>query len=138
MIDIDIEDLIPHRSRMKLIQEILEADDTSALTAAVVRESWPLYSDNAVNPIVLIELVAQTAGIATGYKNKKKTGKGVSGWLVGIKKADFYNDNITLGTRIVSQAKILYEHESYAVFEGSVFSEAGKLAEMELQLFRTG
>ena len=138
MIDINIEEIIPHRDRMKLIQEVLEADDEKAVTASVVNERWPLYSDNAVNPIVLIELVAQTAGIATGYKNKKETGKGVSGWLVGIKKADFFIDKILAGTRLISQAKILYEHEAYGVFQGSVSSEAGKLAEMELQLFRTG
>lgn len=138
MINIDIDEIIPHRDRMKLIQEILEADNEKAITASVVNERWPLYSDNAVNPIVLVEIVAQTAGIAAGYKNIKETGKGVEGWVVGIKKADFFIDKILSGTRLISKVELLYDHDTYGVFHGSVTSEAGKLAEMDIQILRTG
>ncbi|RLC00730.1 MAG: hypothetical protein DRI57_31950, partial [Deltaproteobacteria bacterium] len=62
MIMIDIEELIPHRDRMKLIDRIIEVDDETALTESVVTREWPLYDGNSVNSIILIELAAQTAG----------------------------------------------------------------------------
>ena len=93
----DIEDLIPHRERLKLIDTITFVDQEHAVTRATVKESWPLYSGDAVSAIVLIELAAQTAGVCIGWNEKMKTSgpKGEArGWLVGIKKAHFYNDKI--------------------------------------------
>ncbi len=45
MINIDIEKILPHRDRLKLIDEILEADDEKAITVSVVSEKWPLYTE---------------------------------------------------------------------------------------------
>ena len=36
--DINIEDLLPHRDRMLLIDEILEVDDKTAVTRATVTD----------------------------------------------------------------------------------------------------
>jgi predicted hotdog family 3-hydroxylacyl-ACP dehydratase len=76
MIDINIEDLIPHRNSMKLIDEILEIDDDRCITTATVSSSWPLFRDGYVHPIVLIELAAQKralgqAGLARGNQEGK-------------------------------------------------------------------
>jgi len=49
MIDIDIEKLIPHRDRMKLIDEIIESDDEKAVTESLVTEKWPLFKETYVN-----------------------------------------------------------------------------------------
>jgi len=80
----DIENLIPHRERLKLIDTIISVDQEHAVTRATVKESWPLFSVDAVSTIVLIELAAQTAGICIGWNEKMKTSgpKGeVAGWL---------------------------------------------------------
>ena len=60
--DISIKELIPHRGRMKLIDEIVRADAETAATESVVKRDWPLFGKDSVSPFVLIELVAQTAG----------------------------------------------------------------------------
>ncbi len=41
MLNIDIEELIPHRGRMKLVDEIVEADDKLAVTLSRVTDRWP-------------------------------------------------------------------------------------------------
>ncbi len=50
----DIETLIPHRRRMRLI-EIIEFDEERCVTTSR-GPHWPLSRDRGVNPIVMIEL----------------------------------------------------------------------------------
>jgi predicted hotdog family 3-hydroxylacyl-ACP dehydratase len=40
----DIENLIPHRERLKLIDSIVSVDQEHAVTRATVKENWPLLS----------------------------------------------------------------------------------------------
>ena len=90
--NIGIEDLLPHRGRMLLIDEIIEVDDKKAVTGATVTELWPLFDGKAVSSLILIELVAQTAGIVNGWVRIEKKGKNSKkeGWLVGIKQSRFF------------------------------------------------
>ncbi|MBN2403238.1 MAG: hypothetical protein JXN64_12670 [Spirochaetes bacterium] len=137
MIDVDIEKILPHRDRMKLIDEILEVDDKKAVTSSTVAGTWPLFENNAVNPIILIELLAQTTGIGVGHKRLLETGRGVYGWIVGIKHADFSVKELKLGTRLINRVEPMYEHESYAVFKGTVedASTNEMLCNVELQVY---
>lgn len=137
MYNINIEKLIPHRDRLKLIDEILEADDKRAVTAATVNERWPLFEEGSVNPIILIELTAQTTGIAVGNKRYKETGKGVYGWIVGVKKVVFSTGRIPLGSRLVIRVSPAYDHEGYAVFKGTVENGLDQkiLCKMDIQVF---
>ena len=112
--DISIEDLIPHRGRMRLIHEILEVDEHRAVTRTVATEEWPLFDGQSVNPIVLVELVAQTAGVTNGWERIKTQGMDSEkkGWLVGIKKTSLFIDAIPLHTEIITTC----DHE--VVFHG--------------------
>ena len=58
-----IEEILPHRGRMLLIEEVLVADGEKAVTRSTVSERWPLTDARGVDALVLIELAAQTAGI---------------------------------------------------------------------------
>jgi predicted hotdog family 3-hydroxylacyl-ACP dehydratase len=135
--DIPIEDLIPHRGRMKLVDEIIEIDDQAAKTLSVVTEHWPVDDANRLDAVILIELVAQTAGVHEGWKALRK-GKpgGTKGWLVGIKNADFLVESVPLQARLITTARTLYALESYAVFVGTVEMDSQLLARVELQVFR--
>ena len=136
MNDINIENLIPHRDRMKLINEIIEVDDKKSITAAIVSEEWPLFNNGSVDPVILIELVAQTTGIAVGWQRRTESGIGGEGWLVGIKRANFSTDRIPLGARLIMNVKSLYDHNNYGAFEGTVMSGSDILAKIEIQVFR--
>ncbi len=138
MVEVRIEDLIPHRSRMKWVDDVLEISDVLARTSSRVTERWPLDETCAAAPVVLIELIAQTAGVLEGWKSRGKGGRPEkSGWLVGIKKCDFFVDRVPLQTRLTTTVRRLYALEAYAVFEGEVASESAPLVRAELQVFRT-
>ncbi len=137
MIEISIEKLIPHRNGMKLVDEVIEADDEMAVTASVVTEQWPLFEDNCVNVIVLIELVAQTAGVCRGWKDIKENPGETSrmGWIVGIKKAKFFIDKIPLNTRIITTSQNSFTFDNYLEISGTAKIGSEVAGEIILQIY---
>ena len=133
---INIEDFIPHREPIRIISEVIEINEESGITGAVVKSSWPLYDGNGVNSLVLIEAIAQTAALIEGYKKKKQGKGGVKGWLVGIKSAEFKQAIIPVDTRLVIVVKSLYSFDNYGVIEGTVKSGEDVLAVAVLQALR--
>jgi len=136
--DIDIEDLIPHRGRMMLINEIIEVDENRAVTRAVVTERWPLFDGKAVNPLVLIELVAQTAGVSNGWDRIRKHGidSEKKGWLVGIKKSSFSIDTIPLHAQIITRCENRFEYDGFREVLGTTQIGTDIVGEVALQVFQ--
>lgn len=134
--NIRIEDLIPHRDGMKLVDKILEINDQTARTSSVVTLDWPLDETGLLDPMILVELVAQTSGVHEGWKARREGKDGTKGWLVGIKRADFFTDAIEPGTVLTTTVRTLYALQTYAVFAGTVEAASKILAQVELQVFR--
>ena len=137
--DINIEDLLPHRDRMLLIDEILEVDDRTAVTRATVTDQWPLFDGQAVDSLILIELVAQTAGINNSWVRIKKHGQDSEkkGWLVGIKQSRFFVDSVSLNDLILTRAENHFEYESYRQITGIARIGDDIVGEISLQLIQT-
>ena len=133
------EDLLPHRDRMKLVEEIIEVNEKRAVTFATVTDQWPFLKDESVHSLVCIELVAQTAGISNCWNGIKKHGEHFvnRGWLVGIKEAVFYIDTIPLNTPIITRADNQFEFKGYREILGTVEIESKVIAEVRLQLMQS-
>jgi predicted hotdog family 3-hydroxylacyl-ACP dehydratase len=124
----NIEDLIPHREHLRLIDTIVSVDQGHAVCRATVKENWPLLSGDGVCSILLVELAAQTAGVCIGWNEKVKIGgpQGeASGWLVGIKKAHFHIETIPLNTCITIRSENRLVVENYK--EIAATAHIGKL-----------
>lgn len=136
---LNIEDLLPQRDRMLLIDEILEIDDKIAVTRATVTDQWPFFDGQAVVSLILIELVAQTAGINNSWVRIKKRGQGSEkkGWLVGIKQSRFFVDSVSLNDLIITRAENQFEYESYRHVSGIARIGDVIVGEVSLQLFQT-
>ena len=132
----DIETLIPHRDRMKLLDEVIAANEDSAVTSARVSHRWPLCQGDYVDPIVLIEIVAQTAAVFISCKKGIETGGSRRGWIVGIKNADFFVDRIPLDTVLIATVKDMYHVDQYSVLDGEVTAAAKPLCRIQIQVFR--
>lgn len=133
---IDIESLIPHREPIRIMTEVIELDGDDGIAAAVVNKRWPLCDGRAVQSIVLIEAIAQTAAIVEGYKRMKSGKDGVKGWLVGIKSAEFTKESIPINTRITASVHSLYAFEKYGVTQGVVKAGDEVLLTAVLQVMR--
>ena len=137
--DVRPETILPHRGRMLLIDEILELDDDGAATRSVVTERWPFFNGRDVNTIVLIELVAQTAGVHNGWIRDKLHGPAADkkGWIVGIRQARLMVNAIPLGTELITRAKNQMEFEGFRDIYGTVAMETQIVAEIAIQLLRS-
>ena len=136
MLDIDIDSVIPHREKMKIISGIFEIEENSAVSSAIVNTDWPLYDGTAVNSLILIEAIAQTAAIVEGHKRKQRGESGVKGWLVGIKNAEFYVEKIPVNTHLIIMLQSRYSFDNYGVVEGTVKTGEKILATATLQALR--
>lgn len=136
MLNIDIDSLIPHRKKIRIISGILDIQDNSAVSSAIVNSEWPLYEGEAVNSLVLIEAIAQTAAIVEGYKRKKRGESAVKGWLVGIKNAEFNIEQIPVNTNLIIMLESKYSFDNYGVVEGTVKNGDHVLAIATLQAMR--
>jgi predicted hotdog family 3-hydroxylacyl-ACP dehydratase len=137
-VDLSIEALLPHRGRMLLLGEILQADKALAISRQVVSDQWPLCDGESVNPILLIELVAQTAGICNGLDRVATHGAEADrkGWLVGIKKTILEVDRLPLGAEIIVKAKNHFVFDSFREIGGTAHMGDRQIAEVVLQVVR--
>jgi predicted hotdog family 3-hydroxylacyl-ACP dehydratase len=135
--DMSIEDLIPHRGRMKLIDDIIRVDEEAAVTESIVKQDWPLFEGNSVSPLVLIELTAQTAGVSMGWEESVLKGKDIEGrlgWLVGVKEARFHLDRIPANSRIRVSATKDFCFENYYEVVGTAEIGSQVVGEVRLQI----
>ena len=130
-----IEELLPHRNGMLLIEEILEGDPKAAVSRAVVNKNWPLCDGRRVNSLVLIEVAAQTAGICAGLAMIRERGvdSDKKSWLVGIKRSRFFVESLRLHDTIITRAENSFEYEGYRQITSTASVDSRVVGEIELQ-----
>ncbi len=135
---ISLEDLLPHRGNMLLVSEILEVDRQHALAICWVDKSWPLADENGISSLILVELAAQTAGVCNGWDRIQTKGLDSEkmGWLVGIKKADFFIDYLPFGGKILSRAENIYSFSNLREVSCEQHLDNTLIGRMTLQLFQ--
>lgn len=131
-----VDSLIPHRDRMKLVGEIVELTEESAVTRSIVSPQWPLLYEEHVDPLVIIELVAQTSAVHVSWRKDGVHEKGGGGLLVGIKEAEFFVDFLPLGMVLTTSIRDMYKFDHYTVLEGIVRGESGSIGRVEIQVIR--
>ena len=139
MPSIDLKEFVPHRDGMLLISRILEVDEKKAVSESTASEKWPLVSDGYVNSLVMVELVAQTASVCIGWKQKQADGLDVDkrGWLVGIKSLFLETATIPLHKRIITRVQKQFSFENYAGFTGTAETEAAVIGTVHLQVMQS-
>ncbi|MBS3810003.1 MAG: hypothetical protein KGY38_07620 [Desulfobacterales bacterium] len=133
---LSVEALIPHRDRMKLIDEIVDITSEKVITQTAVSEKWPLFRQGSVDSLVIIEIVAQTAAVLFSWKTGTREDGSGSGLLTGIKNADFSTGRIPVNTLLTTTVKPLYSADNYTVLEGTVEMKARRLGHIEIGVLR--
>jgi predicted hotdog family 3-hydroxylacyl-ACP dehydratase len=126
-----VEELIPHRGAMRLVEAVLSRDARQTTARAQVRPAWPLGDGRSVNAVVLVELIAQTAAIAGG-----QAGEDNRGFLVGLREARFFRATVDVGTELVVEAQIVGGAGELVVFAGAVRTGDELLCTAQIQVVR--
>ena len=135
---LSLEDLLPHRASMLLIDEILEVDSGHAVTLSKVAGTWPLTGRHGVAPLIMVELAAQTAGVCNGWDRIRTQGldSDQMGWLVAVKRADFFIAHLPVGTTVKVRAENTLSFDKFREVTSRVYHEERLLAEVILQLYQ--
>ena len=139
MEEYSLEEILPHRGTMLLIDAVTAVGEAYAVTESVVKESYPTADGRGVSPLVLVELAAQTAGICNSLGRIQKEGRGTKtkGWLVGVKRASFFvEDSIPLGSRLVVRSENRHEFDLLREVFCVVHLEETLVGEITLQLIQ--
>lgn len=117
----NIDDFIPHRDRMRLVNKIIEVDDDHCVTLSIASSLWPLCDGNRINSIIIVELVAQTVSVYIGWKKRNNKKMGGKGMIVGIKNATLSVPYIPVGSKLITSCRMLANiDDHYSKFEGEV------------------
>ena len=124
----DIEQLIPHRLPMRLVEAVVSVDEIAITATAEVRDTWPTVRDGHAQSLMLIELVAQTAAALQGWRERHADDSkaGMGGLLVGIPDATPLAPTIPVGTPLVCMVRITHGTLNYLAFSGQVTSADGQ------------
>jgi predicted hotdog family 3-hydroxylacyl-ACP dehydratase len=138
MVDFTLEDLLPHREAMLLINEIVDVDGMHAVTLSKVAPSWPMAGQDGVPPQILVELAAQTAGVCNAWLRVQKQGlkSEQMGWLVAVKRADFYVDHLPFGLQVTARAENTLAFDKFREVTSQLQHKDRLLAEVVLQLYQ--
>jgi predicted hotdog family 3-hydroxylacyl-ACP dehydratase len=135
--DAPIEEIVPHRDIMRLVDVFAGLDETKrGITTTVARETWPLCDGSYVSSTVMIELVAQAMAAMAGWEDAKKGKRAGFGYIVGIKQAWLSGDPIRVGTPLTMITRKILTQDNYGVFSGEVVRDHRVCGEVVVQALR--
>ena len=136
---LNIEDLIPHRAPMVLIDKLI-AYQADHVTAQVTIEATSPYFDDALNGVpnyVGIEYMAQTIAALAGIEAKQAKRDIRLGFLLGSRKLVLNQNRYQLDHIYQIHVQRLYQEESgLAVFECKITEQDDLIASANVNVFQ--
>jgi predicted hotdog family 3-hydroxylacyl-ACP dehydratase len=133
----EIEAMIPHRSPMRLIDNVLELDEDPIETLSIVNKSWPLCDEQGADVILSIEIIAQSVA-ALYHRRKRRAGAPQIDFLVGIKEARFLTLVLPLNEEIKANVKMVSFIGNYGIFKGEVSIDGEIICQAVVQVLEPG
>jgi len=129
------EGLVPHRLPMRLVQELLEVDGKKATIAAQIAADCPLVdAKGKLEDIALVELIAQSHAVLNGYYDQQEARSVRQGFLVGIKKAEWFAA-VYAGERLLVKIDTLAELDAFTIAIGEVWRDETLVASGEIKVW---
>lgn len=141
---IDIQQYLPHRAPMLMVDLILELSDSEVKTVLEIRKDNIFVSDGVFAEIGLIENAAQTCSAIVGQsfflnENKEvKKGIKVIGFISGIKKIQVYNianEGDVLNTHSALMSRFDNEGFTICTMSSCIYVKDTLIFEAEMNLF---
>ncbi|MCX6335206.1 MAG: hydroxymyristoyl-ACP dehydratase [Bacteroidia bacterium] len=129
----NIEDLIPQRPPMVMIDHLVHAEEKSAGGRLTVRESNLFCLNGYLQESGMIEFIAQTAAAWTGFKQLSAGKEVMLGFIGSVKNLVVYSMpavDTTIESEIVLDSEVL----GYSIIIGRVLQKGKLLAECEMRI----
>ncbi len=119
-----LAELLPHRSPMVLLDEVVEVDleSKSITTAFIAKPRW-------VGNWAAIEYMAQTAAAIAGYFDKLDCADSPArpGFLLGTRRLELMIEKFEVGTRYLVKARNEFADNEAASFACEIADASGKV-----------
>lgn len=129
-----LHDYVPHRPPMLLLDELVTEREDQVVCRATVAEAWPFCEAGEVNPLVMIELVAQACAVYVGVRARREGNPPQVGMLVGCREAELLAPRLVVGDELTITARPLFGQVQVTAFEGTVHRGAELCARMTLSV----
>ncbi len=139
-----VHQMIPQKSPMVMIDQLLEHDEVRSLSSFDILSDNIFCSNNLFTEPGLIENVAQTAAIRAGYLGIQKAQKqGVTllepvlGYIASVKNCSILKLP-AVGSRIYTEIIVEREVLSVSLIRAKVFNDTDLFLECEMKIFQKG
>lgn len=135
-----IEDVLPHRAPMILIDSLELYDNDSCICQVTITKASPFYDDKlaGVPSYIGSEYMAQAIAAFAGANALDNKNKVTIGFLLGSRKYKTFKPAFLLNTRLTIKVKELYQEESgLSVFECEINDQTPSLiAQANINVFQ--
>ncbi len=132
------EALIPHRAPMRLIDSLIAIDGQQGVVETLVPDESPLVDEcGALDPVALVELLAQAYAAVHGYQDLSRGLSVRQGFLVGSRRVSILG-RVRSGDLLQISIRTLGTLEGFAVAEGEVRCGDVLVAEGSVKLWVPG
>ena len=114
-----IEELIPHRDPVMLIDSLDGYEDNKAVSRFSVRADCLFVKNSVFSEVGLLENMAQTAALHRGYKGKLSGKKPQIGFIATVKKFEV-SGSALVGDQLETEIRITFSAMNMTVTEGQV------------------
>ena len=126
--------LIPQKHPIVMVDGLISSDDTTTVSKLSITENNIFCRDGYFQEPGLIENIAQTAALRSGYEAMQKKEKPVVGYIGSVKRMEIYElpkvDDILL-----TKVTILNRLMNVLIIKGEVTVEKRLLAKGEMNIF---
>jgi 3-hydroxyacyl-[acyl-carrier-protein] dehydratase len=130
-------ELIPHRPPLCLIDKLIRYKNEAGCVTARINMDHPFINmDGILEPIALVEIIAQAYAAIVGYRDLTE-GKSVErGFLVGIRKFQILHQ-VKIGDQLQIDVATIGKFSGFAVADGQKSCNNRIVAEGSIKLWTT-
>ncbi len=126
--------LIPQRSPMIMVDRLISSNESTSVSKLSITKDNIFCKDGHFYEPGLIENIAQTAALRSGYEALQSGTKPAIGYIGAVKKMKIYNlptDEDILNTKITIQTQLL----NVLIIKGIIIVGDAVIAEGEMNIF---
>jgi predicted hotdog family 3-hydroxylacyl-ACP dehydratase len=132
-----LEQTLPHRGSMLLIDQVLDYETEAVRCLVRVRRDAPFCADDGVPAWVGLEYMAQAMGIYSGIELLQKGEAPRVGFLIGTRRYESVVPVFAIGSTLEISARVsLWAEDKLYVFDCAIHESGRKLAWGEIKAFR--
>jgi predicted hotdog family 3-hydroxylacyl-ACP dehydratase len=124
---IEAEALIPHRLPVRIVDRLTTFRNREGTTEALMRPGLFVRDGGIMEPMAMVELVAQSFAAIKGYADLLEGHVPSKGFLVQVKRFAFFRD-VRVGDSLTVAIRRVGETAEFAIGDGSVLCGAELVA----------